>query len=192
LINISLILIVLLTTVLCLQATKKPTSNTSATTAKVACKVILKLRETRILIKKHRYTTLKFKITRSSIKVFILRIVSGFLLDIIFILGISLILFIKSIRIFSIMVCLPYDLSYFYLLFLGIAKTTGRIKELYYRITKQDIRWVIKYCNIYAITVLLAAKTKVIPIITKILFERIQVDLMDSNINSYLSRFLRI
>jgi hypothetical protein len=90
------------------------------------------------------------------------------------------------------MVCLPYDLSYFYLLFLGIAKTTGRIKELYYRITKQDIRWVIKYCNIYAITVLLAAKTKVIPIITKILFERIQVDLMDSNINSYLSRFLRI
>jgi hypothetical protein len=83
---------------------------------------------------------LKFKTTRSTAKVFILRIISGFLLDIIFILGIFLILSIRSIRAFSIMVCLLYDLSYFYLLFLGITKTTGRIKEFYYKITKQDIR----------------------------------------------------
>jgi hypothetical protein len=83
---------------------------------------------------------LKFKTTRSTIKVFILRIMSGFLLDIIFVFGIFLILFIKFVRIFSIMVCLLYDLSYFYLLFSGITKTAGRIKEFYYRITKQDIR----------------------------------------------------
>jgi hypothetical protein len=79
---------------------------------------------------------LKFKITRSTAKVFILRIVSRFLPDIIFVLGIFLILFIRSIRTFSIMVCLLYDLPYFYLLFSGITKTAGRIKEFYYKITK--------------------------------------------------------
>jgi hypothetical protein len=88
------------------------------------------------------------------------------------------------------MIYLPHDLPYFYLLFSGIIKTVGRIKKLYYKITKQDVRWVIKYYNICAITALLAAKTEVIPIIAKIL-ERIQVDLMDFNISSYLSRLLR-
>jgi hypothetical protein len=82
---------------------------------------------------------LKFKTTRSTAKVFILRIVSGFLLDIISVLRIFLILFVRSMRTFSITVCLLYDLPYFYLLFSGIAKTAGRIKELYYRITKQDV-----------------------------------------------------
>jgi hypothetical protein len=38
---------------------------------------------------------------------------------------------------------------------------------------------------------LLAAKTKVIPIITKIPLKCTQVDLMDFNISSYLSRFFR-
>jgi hypothetical protein len=140
LISISLILIVFLTTVLYSQAAKKLTSNTSITTAKIACEVILKLRETRILIRKHRHVILKFKTTRSTAKVFILRIISGFLLDIVFVLRISLILSIRSIRTFSITVCLLYDLPYFYLLFSGIAKTAGRIKELYYRVTKQDVR----------------------------------------------------
>jgi hypothetical protein len=83
---------------------------------------------------------LKFKTTRFIIKVFILRIISRFLPDIISVLRIFLILFVRSIRTFSIMVCLLYDLPYFYLLFSGIAKTAGRIKEFYYRITKQDIR----------------------------------------------------
>jgi hypothetical protein len=94
-------------------------------------------------------------------------------------------------RTFSIIVCLLHDLPYFYLLFSGIAKTAGRIKEFYYGVTKQDIRWVIKYCNIYVITALLATKTKVIPIIAKILLECIQVDFMDFNISSHLSRLLR-
>jgi hypothetical protein len=76
--------------------------------------------------------------------------------------------------------------------FQELQKTAGCIKKLYYRITKQDVRWVIKYYNICAIIVLLAAKTKVILIIAKILLERIQVDLIDFNISSYLSRFLRI
>jgi hypothetical protein len=39
---------------------------------------------------------------------------------------------------------------------------------------------------------LLVAKAEVILIIAKILFERILVNLMDFNISSYLSRFLRI
>jgi hypothetical protein len=134
---------------------------------------------------------LKFKTTRFTAKVFILRIMSRFLPDIISVFRISLILFVKSIKTFSITVCPPCDLFYFYLLFSGIAKITGRIKEFYYRITKQDIYWVIKYYNIYAITVLLAAKAEIIPIITKILFERIQVNLMDFNISSYLSRLFR-
>jgi hypothetical protein len=82
---------------------------------------------------------LKFKTTRFTAKVFILKIMSRFLPDIVSILGVFLILSVRSIRTFSIIVCLLYDLSYFYLLFSGIAKTTGRINELYYRITKQDI-----------------------------------------------------
>jgi hypothetical protein len=176
---------------LCSQAAKELISNTSAITAKVACEVILKPKETRILIRGRGHMILKFKTTRSTTKVFILRITSGFLLDIMSVFGISLILSIRSIRTFSITVCLPHDLLYFYLLFSGIAKTAGRIKELYYGVTKQDIRWVIKYCNICAITALLVAKAEVILIIAKILLERIQVDLMDFNISSYLSRFLR-
>jgi hypothetical protein len=57
----------------------------------------------------------------------------------------------------------------FYLLFSGITKTASRVKELYYGTTKQDVCWIIKYCFIYFMTVLLDTKTKVIPIITKIL-----------------------
>jgi hypothetical protein len=92
LINIYLILIVLLIIILYSQAAKELISNTSATTAKVAYKMILKLRETRILIRKRRHVILKFKTTRSTAKVFILRIMSGFLPDTISVLGISLIL----------------------------------------------------------------------------------------------------
>jgi hypothetical protein len=102
--------------------------------------MILKLKKTWILIKGYKHMILKFKTTRFIIKVFILRIISRFLPDIISVLRIFLILFVRSIRTFSIMVCLLYDLPYFYLLFSGIAKTAGRIKEFYYRITKQDIR----------------------------------------------------
>jgi hypothetical protein len=64
------------------------------------------------------------------------------LLDILFIFRISSILFIKFIRIFSILMCLAYDSPFFLIFtykFLGIYKIIAKIKELYYRIIKQDI-----------------------------------------------------
>jgi hypothetical protein len=84
--------------------------------------MILKLRKTRILIKEYRHMILKFKITRFTTKVFILRIISRFLPDIVFVFGIFLILFVRSMRTFSIMVCLLYDLSHFYYYFQELQK----------------------------------------------------------------------
>jgi hypothetical protein len=98
------------------------------------------------------------------------------LLNILFVSGIFLILSAKSIRAFNILVCLVYD-SFSFLIFiykfLDIYKIVAKIKELYYRVIKQDIRWIIKQYYICVMIVSLEAKTFIIPIITKVFLEYI-------------------
>jgi hypothetical protein len=62
---------------------------------------------------------------------------------------------------------------------LGIAKTYERIHELYYRISQEDVIWVLSRCAICAQTAANNNPPTVTPIVSHCSLDRVQIDLMD-------------
>jgi hypothetical protein len=61
----------------------------------------------------------------------------------------------------------------------GIEKTYERISENYYGITKRNVAWVVKRCNVCSLNSAAKTKAPVIPILSLRCLDRIQFDLMD-------------
>jgi hypothetical protein len=62
---------------------------------------------------------------------------------------------------------------------IGVEKTYERISENYYGITKANVAWVIKRCNVCSLNAAAKSKAPVTPILSGRCLDRIQFDLMD-------------